>query len=224
MKKILMTLSVMAVMTSMAFADVAIEWMGYWGGYNNTVANPLTGTSSSDSIRAGNSVIWQLVWAGNDGAQAANMFNAGSGYVSGNDQVLATRTMAAGTGLITAPEDSTQWDEWLYKDVQVGSRIYINSSWGFGEGYVYQRVFQGTPTYGSWYYTSGLLAVDTGINLSNPGSQQVFYTETGYLGWNNSSPENRGYKPLDQFAVPEPATMSLLGLGALVMAIRRRRS
>ena len=136
MKKILMTLSVMAVMTSMAFADVAIEWMGYWGGYNNTVANPLTGTSSSDSIRAGNSVIWQLVWAGNDGAQAANMFNAGSGYVSGNDQVLATRTMAAGTGMITASEDGTQWDEFHYGGTAQGDYLYSNLSWALGEGYV----------------------------------------------------------------------------------------
>ena len=33
-----------------------------------------------------------------------------------------------------------------------------------------------------------------------------------------------GVLPDQQIAVPEPATMGLLGLGALVMAIRRRRS
>ena len=224
MKKILMAMLAFTVMASAALAAVGIDWLGYWGGYNNTVANPLTGVSSSDSIRAGNSVIWQLVWAGNDGAQAADMFNAGSGYVSGNDQVLATRTMAAGTGMITASEDGTQWDEFLYGGTAQGDYLYSNLSWALGEGYVYQRVFQGTPTYGSWYYTSGLLQVNTAWVNTDPGTQQIFYTETGYLGWNNSSPEDRGYKPLEQFAVPEPATMSLLGLGALVMAIRRRRS
>ena len=224
MKKILMAMLALTVMASAALAGVGIDWLGYWGGYNDTVADPLTGVSSSDSIRAANSVIWQLVWAGNDGIQAPDQFNSGNGYVSGNDQVLATRTMTAGTGMITAPEDGTSWDEFLYGGTATGDYLYSNMAWAYGEGYVYQRVFQGDPTYGSWYYTSGLLQVDTSWDSSVPGSQQIFYTETGYLGWDNDNPADRGYKPLDQFAVPEPATMSLLGLGALVMAIRRRRS
>ena len=101
MKKILMAMLALTVMASAALAGVGIDWLGYWGGYNDTVADPLTGVSSSDSIRAANSVIWQLVWAGNDGIQAPDQFNSGNGYVSGNDQVLATRTMTAGTGMIT---------------------------------------------------------------------------------------------------------------------------
>ncbi len=227
MKKIIVALLALAVMASVAVAGVGIDWLGYWGGYNNTVANPLTSTASADSIRAGHSVIWQLVFAGADNAaDIASVATGGANgdYVTDDDVVLATRTMVAGAGMITAPEDGTAWDEFLYGVTATGDILYGNMSWSYGEGYVYQRVFQDTPAALSWYYTSGLLQVDTGWDNLVPDSQQVFYTEHGYLGWDNESPENRGYKPLDQFPVPEPATMSLLGLGALVMAIRRRRS
>ena len=77
-------------------------------------------------------------------------------------------------------------------------------------GFVYQRVFQGTPALGSYYYDS------------------AFLTPTFSTAWPGGMMPPDVFNLPDSFktdkVIPEPATMGLLGLGALVMAIRRRRS
>ena len=79
---------------------------------------------------------------------------------------------------------------------------------------MYQRVFEGTPAALSWYFDSDPLALNTGYTGS-PQLPQDLIVGSG----------SAGFQPDQQIpAVPEPATMGLLGLGALVMAIRRRRS
>ena len=81
-------------------------------------------------------------------------------------------------------------------------------------GYIFQRVFEGAPAVNSWYFDSTPVALD-----ADPITVQENYTE-------GSSSASEGVQPDQQIggAVPEPATMGLLGLGALVMAIRRRRA
>ena len=93
---------------------------------------------------------------------------------------------------------------------QSGDIVYENTGWSTA-GSVFQRVYEGTPAELSWYYQSDLVPLDTG----SPSPPQSIY-----LGAANS-----GFQPDRQIStIPEPATMGLLGLGALVMAIRRRRS
>ena len=211
MKKFLMAIFALAVATTVASAAVGISWSaGTWGYAND-------GTSA---ILDNNSALWQLIYAGVNNAidpiPAGTVPTAGGAgiaddYVMGDDVVWAERTIAMGGG--TAPEDGTVWDNWL--SPQSGSITYADMSWSTA-GFVYQRVFESiNPGVGTYYFESGLTALITNYDPSAPASVTVSYADV----------TGGGFVPADQITqVPEPATMGLLGLGALVMAIRRRRS
>ena len=207
MKKILVALFVSALAVASASAGVGVTWGTLFGAYDHT-ATDLTG--GDNALLDSYSVTWQLIFAGaNNAADPVNLANSGNGWVSGDDAVWATRTIAQGGG--TAPQDGSVWDNWMAN--QSGNTVYENLAWNTA-GYVFQRVFEGPPAALSWYFQSSLLALDTGYT----GSPQL--PQTSYL-----DSYTEGFKPNQQIpAVPEPATMSLLGLGALVMAIRRRRA
>ena len=210
MKKFLMSLVVVAAMASVAVAGVGINWNTGWGGYTHSAPNV---TDGNNAILSSYNVIWQLVYSGANGTiDPPSLSTAGSGYVTGDDAVWATRTIA--TAGATAPEDSTSWDSFMVY-AGGGSSVYQNAGWSTA-GSVYQRVFEGTPAVGTYWYDSALFTYNEAWTSSL--TPQLFNTEV--------NPGAGGFQaPLvNQFPVPEPATMSLLGLGALVMAIRRRRS
>ena len=225
MKKILMALFALAVATSVATAGIGILWTTQnWGEYH------VGGTA----ILAGNDVLWQLIYAGadntanpihNDGVVApmdAAAWTANNYLRPGSDdQLLASRIIPMGGGASTenaylggSASGSTTWDDWL--SLQSGGPVYENLTWSQA-GFVYQRVFESaTPLSGSTYfYQSGLMALDLGYPQVPVPTPMVFPADpsTGPL-----IPNAQAY------SVPEPATMGLLGLGALVMAIRRRRA
>ena len=217
MKKFLMAIFALAVATTVATAGVGIQWGTLYGVYDDTVVPPLNG--GSGALLDSYSAIWQLIYAGAnnvidpipDPALPSEIAPGGPNgdYVQGDDIVWAQRTIAMGGG--TAPEDGTTWDNWMA--LQSGSIVYEDLSW-ITAGFVYQRIFEGTPADGSWYFESGLQALNTGYT---GGGQppETFYIDT----------PSEGVQPTHEInVVPEPATMGLLGLGALVMAIRRRRS
>ncbi len=211
MKKFLMSLVVVAAMASVAMAGVGIQWDTGWGGYTHSAPNI---TDGNNAILASYSVIWQLVYSGANGTiDPPSLSTAGSGYVTGDDAVWATRTIALGGG--TAAEDGTSWDTFMVRTG--GSSTYENAAWSTA-GSVYQRVFEGTPAVGTYWYDSPLFTYDP--TWTDASAAEAFNTEV--------NPGAGGFQaPLaNQFTapLPEPATMSLLGLGALVMAIRRRRS
>ena len=214
MKKFLMALAVLAVATSVATAGVGIQWGTYYAGYEHTVTPPLTG--GTGALLDNYSVIWQLIYAGADNiANPIDSTDLGTGApgiaddygVSGDDVVWAQRIIAQGGG---AAGDGTTWDNWLA--LQSGSIVYEDLSWNTA-GFVYQRVFEGNPLVSgvTWYYQTEPLALNTGY-AGGGQPPQDFFLDT----------PTEGFQPNQ--IIPEPATMSLLGLGALVMAIRRRRS
>ena len=210
MKKILLALAVLAAAASFASAGVGISWAVTWGAYDHSSPDVTGGTGALlDSY----SVTWQLIYAGaNNVADVPDTSLGGAGiaddYVTGDDVVWASRIIAQGGG---AGGDGTTWDNWMIN--QTGSIIFEDLAWSTA-GYVFQRVFEGTPAALSWYFDSNLLALGTGYT-GTPQLPQVFELGSG----------SAGFQPDQQIpAVPEPATMGLLGLGALVMAIRRRRS
>ena len=210
MKKFLMSLVIVATMASVAMAGVGIQWTTGYGGYTHT--SPII-TGFDNAILDSYSVIWQLVYSGTDGINPPSLATAGAGYVTGDDVVWATRTIAQGGG--TGAEDGSTWNNFMYRADLSGSTTFENAAWATA-GSVYQRVFEGTPAPGTYWYDSPLFTYDA--TWTDSQAAESFNTEVNMNVGGFHAPAG------NFFPVPEPATMSLLGLGALVMAIRRRRS
>ena len=210
MKKVLLGSLILLAAVSLATAGVAIQWSTYWGAYTHD-ATDLTG--SDNNLLGSYSAIWQLIYAGaNNIADPADWNQVGGSngdYVTGDDVVWGQRNIAQGGG--TAPQDGTDWNEWM--GPEGGFVVYQDWLWT-DAGYVYQRVFEGTPAPESWYFESELIELDTA--KAEGGTGQDFFLDD----------PNFGFQPTHQFEamIPEPATMGLLGLGALALAIRRRRA
>lgn len=214
MKKILLALMVLACAATSSFAadGVAINWTTLWGGYTHNAPN-VTDDPSSYFLLDSYNITWQLIYSVNSSADPIDLSNGANGWVSltGDDTVWATRTLAQSVGgaNVTA-SDSTVWNNGLY--FQSGDVQFVNTNW-VTAGYVYQRVYEGAPAVGSWFFET-----TPEVLVINPVNFQESFADLAGGG-------TAGFKPNEQIsAVPEPATMGLLGLGALVMAIRRRRS
>lgn len=204
MKKLLIALSALALVATAAYAGYGIDWVTVVGAYSHE-ATDLTGNDYAllDSY----SVTWQLIYAGAD--NTANPINLSNpGWVSGDDVVWATRTITQGGG--TATEDGTTWNSWL-EHIGGADTLLADTTWTGAGNYVFQRVYEGTPQVGTWYYETPLFAFNKAYD-GQGGAPDVF---------NLDSP-SAGIKP-NQQVIPEPAALSLLGLGALAL-IRRKRS
>ena len=238
MKKFLMVLFVMAVASSVALAGVRIDWYVGWAGYDHDAgANPTSGNYLLDA----NSAIWQLIYAGADGEidriddplnpvqdvaawQANNYLLPAS--EGGDDVLWGQRIIPMGGGAATggtAYDPATEWgtDMW----VTDGSTTFERLDWNTA-GFVYQRVFQVGPSGlvhdGTYFTETGLFTFSTTFTAGDGLVPQTFLVDGDAPTYDSVS---HGFSPQSAVsAVPEPATMGLLGLGALVMAIRRRRS
>ena len=205
MKKILMAIFALAIATTGAMAGIGVSWStgGGWGE-----------DGSSGAILDSSSVLWQLIYAGVDNLiDPADGNNGANGFVSDDDIVWDSRTMGQSVGGadVTA-SDGTVWNNWMQP--VSGDTMYL-SGWNTANSYVYQRVFNSdTPINGTLYYDSSLTLVVLNFDAGAPTTLTLSET----TGGSAFVPD----QPVSQ--VPEPATMGLLGLGALVMAIRRRRS
>ena len=233
MKKLLVAFIALAVAATVSMAGVRIDWQTGWGAYDHTAdPNPTGGNYLLDS----SSVVWQLIYAGADNQidriddpanpildqaawQANNYLLPAS--QGGDDVLWGQRIISQGGGAATggtANDTPTTWanDMWVS-----GGISQCNLNWTTA-GFVYQRVFEGTPAAGSYFFETGLLAYSTGFVDGDGLTAQAFLVDGTAPTYDSVA---SGISPHQQVsAVPEPATMGLLGLGALVMAIRRRRS
>lgn len=215
MKKILMAVFALVVAATVASAGVAINWNVTWGAYTHDAPNVTGGT---DNLLGTYSAIWQLIYAGADDTidpipshEVPVAGGVNGDYVYGDDIVWGQREINVGGG---AAGDGTTWSDWMLRTA--GNPNYEDELWTTA-GFVYQRVFEtqvfGTVSVGDYYYETGLLELNTGWVDGN--SAQSFYLDTPSAGFQATTPI---------YTIPEPATMSLLGLGALAMVLRRRRS
>ncbi|MBR4190045.1 MAG: PEP-CTERM sorting domain-containing protein [Kiritimatiellae bacterium] len=211
MKKFLITALALVAGVSMAMAGMGISW-GDGGGWMVEFGGDI---NSGPGVADNNAVLWQLIYAGEDNA-ANDIDLAGKNYLSGDDELLADRNIPAGGG---SAADGTSWDGWLMQ--QSGNTLYEDLSFDGKGSYVYQRIFQGTPAAGSYYYETDLFAFNSGYAGGGQASDLFYYDpNTSGLAVDKQIPG----EPPEPPQIPEPATMSLLGLGALAMVLRRKLS
>lgn len=217
MKKILMAVFALVVAATVASAGVAINWNVGWGAYTHD-APDLTEYPTANNLLDSYSAIWQLIYAGVDNLidpipshEVPVAGGVNGDYVYGDDIVWGQREINVGGG---AAGDGTSWDNEMLQSA--GNANYEDPAW-VTSGFVYQRVFEtqvfGTVTVGDYYYETGLVPLNTA--WASPAPAQDFYLDTPSAGFQAGTPI---------YTIPEPATMSLLGLGALAMVLRRRRS
>lgn len=201
MKKLIVAVCLLAV-SAMAWAN-DVAWKINWGFYQHD-ATDLT-TLDAGAVLDKYDVLWQLIYAGPNNTIDPIDLTA-DGFVSEDDEVLGSRLLSNG--------NSGVFDNLLFTENDSATQTTLDYVYSEDDPYyVYQRIYESqTPVAGTYYYESPLVKLDTSYAAS---AQDLF------LG-----PEESGIQATLQVqgpaSVPEPATMSLLGLGALAMVLRRK--
>ena len=174
MRKILGVVAALFLIAAPAYAGVGISWSVYYGAYTHDAPN-VVDYPSQYFLLGHYPVTWQLIYAGPDNVIDPPSQTTGGyygDYVSNDDWVWAQRTIPLGGG--TAPEDGTSWDIDMYP--QFGDTSYVDLTWAT-VGFVYMRVYEGTPISGGWYYDTPLMALDTSY-YEFGATQQQFYVDS----------------------------------------------
>ena len=153
------------------------------------------GPGGGDFWATGSSALAQLIFT-TDNIITGAVDNAGANYLpTGNDSQLTTFTISSGSS--------------TFGEFNAG--VY-NAA--FQSGFVYVRVFQpGTIAAGTKYYDSPVFAtINNGGPPASPDVLQV-----------NTDTNNGNDLTNTVVAVPEPATFAFLGIGGVLLAVRRMR-
>lgn len=208
MKKLMIALVALVSLSMVAMAN-NVMWMAAYGVFAHDSAEVVVDNDNYTGVAQDTSVLWQLIYAGaNNKIDPIDYSNAAGGYVSWtadgtfDDVVLGSREIAKG--------GSGAWDDCLYTENTTACLTELDYVYDASTPYyVFQRVYEGTtPTAATPYFESEL----NKLTQEYDDGVQVVYVE----------PASTGYNYGVRTSVPEPATMSLLGLGALAMVLRRK--
>jgi hypothetical protein len=198
MKRALTVLAIVAIAVSTAHASIKVNWSS---------PNGLTRSDGTTGLLDGGSALFQLIYS-SDGA--IPLATVGGGLLTtgllGTYNVLSQFTINA-----SDVGDSPYAEQF--------SLLY-NPGGAFVAGSVYMRVFDqisavGSAAQGTWYLDSILLPLqdkgttDAAQDLQLQGGSG--FAGTAVINQNNTA------------VVPEPSVFAFLGIGGLLVAVRRMR-
>ena len=194
-KKLMLVTAMLGLAAAVAQAGINVQYYVSYGLYPFGAGDVTSGDPNTGllAVNGTGSALIQLIHAGNDGIANGDIVDLNP---TGDDVILQSRIISLVDG----------YDDWGF--ISPAPSPYTNPV--FTSGSVFVRVFQtASPAPGQYYYDTALLVLeDRNLDIAFTQTLVIDTPDAGIA--------------LNLLIVPEPSVMAFLGLGGLMLAIRRR--